>query len=198
MSLKLIAAILAPDDCLECGREGSIWCDGCLASAPQAKAVAQPHLDGLSAGTVFGGMAKEVIHALKYERRQSGAVPLARLIERALPHVDFDAVTAVPGSPARLRARGYSQAELIARELAGRLGLPFERLLVRLSSGSQVGFSRRQRQESVRDAFAALRASGRILLVDDVMTTGATLSECAKVLKEAGAETVWGVVAARD
>lgn len=199
MPLKQLLALIAPDECLGCNKEGSIWCGACLQAFELVSAdTALPQLAGLTAPARYGGVVKELVHGLKFERRQSAARPLAWLIARGLPSGRFDLVTAVPTPPARLRERGYNQAEQIARELARQLSLPYQPLLVRLNSSTQVGASRQQRIQQASSGFEAIcSVKGRILLVDDVVTTGATLAACAMALTTAGADSVWGAVAAQ-
>ncbi len=120
-----------------------------------------------------------------------------------LPHLErsrFDIVTSVPIVNRRRRQRGYNQAELIARHVARGLTLPYRRLLVRVRTTQQIGKSREERLVHVGGAFVAKGnvVGQRILICDDVITTSATLNECARVLCDAGAASVWGAAAARD
>jgi ComF family protein len=114
-----------------------------------------------------------------------------------------DIVVPVPLHISRKRERGYNQAELIARPLANRLGLPFHpRVLVRTKPRPpQLVLSRTEHWKSVRGAYATHKTSRvdnlRVLLVDDVLTTGATLDACARGLKRAGAKTVFGLTVGR-
>ena len=117
--------------------------------------------------------------------------------------ISVDAVVPVPLHPKRLRERGYNQAELLAREVAKTLDLPMEANAVeRVSHGPPQARSRalEERGASVQGAFEArARVDGRrILLVDDVCTTGATLDACAQALKAGGAACVWGLTFARE
>ena len=113
-----------------------------------------------------------------------------------------DSITWVPLSKRRLRTRGYDQAELIARELAGSMDLPCERLLVktvnnRAQSRTGGAEERRANAAGVYACPCPERVQGkRVLLVDDIITTGSTVSECARVLKEAGCEEVFAAAAA--
>jgi ComF family protein len=144
---------------------------------------------------------------LKY----GNVVPLGKWFARLLAALtasqsdDFaaDVVIPVPLERARLRERGYNQAELIAKPLAHLLGVPFRSyLLVRTRPRpNQLRLTRREHWETVRGAYATHKMAQvdklRVLLVDDVFTTGATLDACSRVLKEAGAARVVGLTVAR-
>ncbi len=128
---------------------------------------------------------------------------LASLIERQPLGFAADAVVPVPLDRGRLRERGYNQAELIAKPLARLLGIPFRSyLLVRTRPRpNQLRLTRRERWETVRGAYATHKTAQvdklRVLLVDDVFTTGATLDACSRALKGAGAARVVGLTVAR-
>jgi ComF family protein len=128
---------------------------------------------------------------------------LADLIRGAGEEFQADAVVPVPLHPDRRRERGYNQAELIARPLARRLGLKLGAyLLVRTKPRpAQLVLSRSEHWKSVRGAYATRQGVRvdklRVLLVDDVLTTGATLDACSRVLKKAGAAKVYGLTVAR-
>ena len=113
-----------------------------------------------------------------------------------------DVLTPVPLHPRRLRSRGYNQSALLAKELSKKLGLDMNQsLLIRPKNNQpQVSASRDERRENVQGSFRCDgRADGRtVILVDDVATTGSTLSACAAVLKSAGASSVWCLVLARE
>ncbi len=138
--------------------------------------------------------------ALKFQRQRAAAQVAATLIVAALPPgLRLDAVTAVPVAPARYRERGYNQSALIARFVARRLALPCRTLLVRANARHQLGRGRAERLEQIQGAFyAPARLNGeRLLIVDDVLTTGATLAECARSLRTAGSGPVWAATVAR-
>jgi competence protein ComFC len=128
---------------------------------------------------------------------------LAGLVGRQLEGFAADAVVPVPLDPGRLRERGYNQAELIAKPLARMLGIPFRSyLLVRTRPRpNRLRLTRRERWETVRGAYATHKMAQvdklRVLLVDDVFTTGATLDACSRALKGAGAARVVGLTVAR-
>lgn len=131
------------------------------------------------------------------------SVLLLSCIETHYTGVDFDAVAFVPLHPLKRRTRCYNQAQLLAARVARTLGLPlFPRVLVRVrDTGTQTHLTARERRDNMHDAFAARDEewiAGRcFLLIDDVMTTGATVDECSRVLVEAGAAGVYVVTVAR-
>lgn len=149
----------------------------------------------------YEGRMQDIIHALKYDRRQSIAPRLGALMRAAGAAMldDADGVVPVPLHPWREYRRGFNQAY----ELAIHLGPPVLRLLKRVRhTTSQIDLPRDRRLENVRDAFAIDRPEGvsppnKIVLVDDVATTGATLDSCARVLKAAGIREVRALTAAR-
>lgn len=131
------------------------------------------------------------------------AARLAEVLAAESKELAADVVVPVPLHPTRLRERGYNQAELIARPLARRLGLPMHSwLLMRTKPRPEKQkLSVHERWDSVRGAFAARPGSPvdnlSVLLVDDVMTTGATMDACARVLRRAGARRVIALAVAR-
>ena len=152
----------------------------------------------------YRGALERVLHAFKYERHDFFAAPLAGLIETTLRtrgDVTFDAVVPVPMHRSKLRRRGYNQAELLARAVARRLDVKWERTLLtkRGETPAQSKLARAARAANVRHAFAASpRAGGlSILLVDDVSTTGETIRACASELLRAGAARVCAAVVAK-
>jgi competence protein ComFC len=147
----------------------------------------------------YNGAVKELVLALKFHQLQSAAQVAAELLVEVVPGRPFDAVTSVPIAPSRYRERGYNQSELLAKLVARQLRLPYHAGLARTSSQHQLGLGRAGRLQSVQGAFYAIRtwADQRLLIVDDVVTTGATLEACARELQLAGAGEVWGLAVAR-
>ncbi len=148
----------------------------------------------------YEGPLRALLHALKYDGRRSLALPLARLMRQHCEHVfeSADLLVPVPLHRRRHRKRGFNQAE----ELARRLGLPVALVLRRTrATPSQTDLPAARRHANVRDAFALRRRARvgglRVVLVDDVCTTGATLEACARALRAAGAADVRAVTAAR-
>jgi ComF family protein len=147
----------------------------------------------------YDGRLKDIVHALKYDRRRSIAPRLAALMRTggAVLLRDADGVVPVPLHPRREYARGFNQAH----DLALHIGLPVLPLLKRIvHTTSQVELPADERHRNVRDAFALIdRPKGLsiLVLVDDVSTTGATLEACARVLRAAGVKEVRALTAAR-
>ncbi len=150
----------------------------------------------------YEGLLREWIHLYKYARIKTLARPLGDLLAEAVPRGEsFDAVVPVPLHWLRQWRRGFNQSEILARDLARRLGIPvISALHRRRSTLTQAGLSNTARRRNVAQAFGARRASianQRILLIDDVMTTGSTAAACARALKRAGAARVTLVTVAR-
>ena len=155
----------------------------------------------------FHGVARDALHAIKYQGEQRLADPLGRAIARrwAAVGVGAELITHVPVHEDRARRRGYDQAELIARRAADELRLPFVPLLTRARATiAQFDLDRRDRAHNVSAAFVVdgrvePTCRGRwILLIDDVVTTGATLAACAKALEAAGTLGVSAITVARE
>lgn len=147
---------------------------------------------------LYGGFAKELVHQLKFERTSSAAQEIAELMAQGFAVAPDLLVTHVPTATSRARMRGYDQAALIARGISTRLGLEYAPLLARSGQARQVGKNRKERLMQLQASFASIRPhtmQGRhIVLVDDVVTTGATLEVAAATLKSAGAAHVSAAV----
>lgn len=159
----------------------------------------------LTAAFYYEGAVKQAVGLLKFHQREEKAVYLgqqmAKAVSRDYAYVPLDVVACVPISKKRIRERGYNQSGLLARQVAQELGLALdETLLHKLhDTPTQRNFTVAQRRANVLNSYsvrqnAALRGK-RILLCDDVCTTGATLEECARVLAESGAAGVYCVTA---
>lgn len=171
---------------------------------------AKTNFDCARASWVFGGAPRSAIHRLKYRGKSALAARLVSALgqtvrsDATLNALPFDWVVPVPLHARREHRRGFNQSELLAHALAPELKVPFQNALKRTrATPPQVGLSAKERLENVRGAFALaprfqVVAGAHILLVDDVFTTGATLRECAVVLKEAGAQSVCAVTLARQ
>jgi ComF family protein len=148
-------------------------------------------------------VARDLVLGLKNHNDIWAAEVLGAMIARAILRTqnEFDLVTAIPTSPQRYHERGYNPAEHLAKVVASRLGLPYRVLLLRLSVAHQIGQTRSQRLKQIHGAFypksRRLVRTASILVIDDVLTTGATLEEAARVLRRSGARLVWGGAVAR-
>ncbi len=153
------------------------------------------------------GIVRDLVHQFKYGRQIHLRRPIASWLSATLddPRLQgrrFDMVVPVPLHPARKRERGFNQAELIAELLCASAALTMATPLERIRyTTTQTVFDRAERMENLRDAFRLRKKSDvrglRVLLIDDVLTTGSTLSECARVLKAGGAISVHAATAAR-
>jgi ComF family protein len=163
-------------------------------------------IDGVRSPFAFEGLVRRAVHQLKYGHFKALAAPLGRLLGEYLETepVAADVLVPVPLHSRRLRDRGYNQSALLAAEVGRRNGLPVVTdSLVRLRyTKAQVKTADAgERQRNLAGAFGcrdAKLAGKRVLLVDDVCTTGATLNSCAIALREAGAASVWGLALARE
>jgi len=166
-----------------------------------------PAFDGARSAVRYEGAAGMAIRAIKYQWATWLIPDLTGLLEACRQaHYDllrFDGVCYVPLHPVKRRERGFNQAALLAERLARRHRMPLYRGLLRRTrdTGSQTRLTAAQRASNVAGVFEVVRggrAMGqRLLLIDDVMTTGATVNECARVLKKAGAESVYVLTVAR-
>ena len=186
--------------CPRCGRELEQRRAGCGCQA-RLRSVAL-----LRSAAAYEGPLEQALHRFKYEGWRALAPALAGLMVDRLPCPIEGGESArllpVPLHRRRLRERGYNQSALLARELRRRWGLPDAagRLVRVRDTPPQVGLDRPTRRQNVAGAFdwdGALLGGGRILLVDDVATTGATLEACGRALKAAGAGRVEAVTVAR-
>ena len=150
------------------------------------------------------GWLRDAIRSFKYQGESARAEHLGELLVPLLVDLTpFDALVPVPLHPRRERRRGFNQARLLARAAAKQLDAPVENVLVRTrSTGQQVGLDAEARRANVRGAFAVEDGrtcrGGRFVLVDDVLTTGSTLGNCAETLAAAGAVWVGAVTLARE
>ncbi len=157
-------------------------------------------LDWCEAWGRYSGTLERVLHALKFERHDFLAEPLAAVLQETLRDAGFDAIVPVPMHWLRERRRGYNQAELLARALSRRIGVPTQLLLRKRRGGvAQSSLARDARARNVRDAFKATpKAKGkRVLIVDDICTTGETLRACARALVREEAARVCAVAIAK-
>ncbi|MEN2738023.1 phosphoribosyltransferase family protein [Microbacterium sp. X-17] len=189
-------AFVLPVECAGCGEPDTELCEACRAVL--VPTVVPRRLDSglvVHAGLVFDGVVARVVRALKEDGRTGLARTLAPALAAAADAAGrADAIVPIPSSRAAMRRRGYAVVELLTQ----RAGLPVDRLLLpdrRASDQRRLG--REARRVNVAGAFRGRPAAGiRVLLTDDVATTGATLDEAARTLREAGAEVLGAAVVA--
>lgn len=192
--------LIKTDICPECGKisEKAKYCPNC-------KKKLKTRLKGvLIAANYDSQPVKEMIHNLKYNGLIEISELLGELLYQKLMPLDLPdcLIVPVPLHRKRQNFRGFNQSELIARYIAKKLGLNFADCIRRVrDTKPQVALKREERRKNVVGSFYCNGDSiigKNIILVDDVTTTGATLSECAKALKEAGAKRIYGAVVARN
>lgn len=224
---QAVLEVIFPSRCVGCGTYGSFLCQSCQAALPRARPPRcpvcwqpqrqgdpcgrcreeRPAFQGARSPYLYQGAAREAVHALKYSYLSALAQPMAQLMARYVEEeeaIEADLVVAVPLYARRQRLRGYNQSVLLARELSRLCGLPLaERGLARRRNTPPQARSAdaEARKRNVADAFIAdgrWVEGRRVLLIDDVMTTGATVDACARALHEAGAASVWALSFARE
>ncbi|MBK8011516.1 MAG: ComF family protein [Deltaproteobacteria bacterium] len=188
----LISALFPPS-CAACGAlDSEPFCAICAQQNEWAPRFSLPEVEQVWAAFRYEGPVREAIHALKYGARPELGLRLGRAMARRLPFVG-EVIVPVPIAGHALGARGYNQARELARGLCGCVRP--RALMRRNRHQEQVGLDREARRRNIAGAFAAGPAAASVrgldvLLVDDVITTGATIEACTRVLKEAGAKGV--------
>ncbi|MEX0749026.1 MAG: phosphoribosyltransferase family protein [Candidatus Saccharimonadales bacterium] len=222
MFFKQILKLIAPHTCRRCGATGELVCRDCLPYLDNPRAETcyncnrlspsfrtcsrcrkQSQLYRVVVASQYDGLVKELIRYLKYENGIDATTPLARLLATKLVSLEqsYDVITWAPTTARSFRRRGYNQAAELARALARLMDLPCIETGYKAGRLRQVGADRKQRLIQVRGSIklrSTDRVKGlRVLLVDDVVTTGATLNECARLLRAGGAKRVDAVVVAK-
>lgn len=216
--------LLFPPTCLGCECTGALLCAHCAQSVlpvcpPLCARCGRPYATArstcslcssmrsnitLRAAAIYAEPLRDAVHQLKYGGAVALADPLSRYLvaaqSRQLADIVFDAVVPIPLHKERLAERGYNQAEVLARAFCNRAGLSIEPLWLarRRETRSQVGLTARQRRINVSNAFVAHANvhRKRLLLIDDVYTTGSTLVAAAEAALAAGAAAVYGLALA--
>ena len=214
-----------PPECVGCGRLGEVLCADCFKSLPlittgicpacgyprgNSKTCRgcdplRPHFTQLRSAAVYDGAVAKAITRLKYKSDlgigYAFSSILVDLVRRSGWHLDT--IIPMPLSAARLKSRGYNQAGILARPLALQLNLPMDDKSIKKirDTATQVQLGASDRQRNLSGAFLATGRSltgKHVLLVDDVITTGATINECAAAALAAGAKEVYGVSLGRS
>lgn len=210
---KFILDLVFPVECLACKREGDWLCSDCQIKLPSKSLEPVKKFDFMDGVWVVADYDNQVLsrllHLFKYnfvlDLSQYLADLLVNFLRQKIDNQEisnFDLIIAVPLSRRRKLWRGFNQAEILAQHLSLNFGWPtsVNILYRRYNTRPQVGLKAKARLRNVQGVFGVKNLSSlkntKVLLIDDVITTGATISECAKVLKHAGASEVWGLVLA--
>lgn len=214
-----IFSIIAPHLCLICDEEGFLVCEPCLESGATkaisicigCKRLARDGetckrckynfpIEATWAASDYDYLAREIIAGYKYDSKRAVGALISDQMLKVLPKFDC-IVTGVPTAPVRVRQRGFDHASRLAKSIATKRQLPYLALLRRTNNTHQVGSSRGQRAKQAEGLFSfSCRNSiqGKtILLIDDVITTGATVRSAARELRRAGAEKIYVLAFAR-
>lgn len=211
-ALAWLTDLLFPIYCISCKTEGSWLCQACFPKNTTLENYAveavegKSYLDGLTAFFRYGeNPASELLRMLKYRYITGVLAELRQLIVGVSGSAKLEdfIIMAVPLHPRRERERGFNQAEHIASLFSEKLGFPIHQYLFRkIYTKQQAKLSGEERRKNLSEAFVFRgdrnSVPKKVLLVDDVFTTGSTMQECAKVLKNSGVQTVWGMVLAKD
>lgn len=217
-----LLSLIAPMQCIGCNKEGLLvcaWCKpelidpvpqrcvGCMRQAEDARTCQKCRQTyqlpaHVWVRAVYDGPIKVLLHKLKFGRGASAAQPLADYLAEALPFLPRRTVIVpVPTAARRIRQRGYDQSTLIAKNVAQKTDTSHMALLERTSSARQVGAPRSVRKTQMASAFVVkgkkLAKNTPIVLVDDIYTTGGTLSACTVALKKAGYKNVDAAIVAQ-
>ncbi len=220
-----LLSVIAPHDCLGCRAEGSLLCSECRSTLPPAlRRCYRCHTPGSSfrtcsacyelapittllAASRYAGLSKEIVWKMKFARSRSAAIDIAQImvdrlgLANRLIHIPDLIIVHLPTATSRVRQRGYDQSALISRSLGASCGVPYRPLLRRSGHQEQIGASKVQREHQLSDAFWVPRPAAvkgkRIILIDDIVTTGATLDAAARTLLDAGAIRVDAIVSAQ-
>ena len=212
---NLIWELIFPTSCLGCDRAGQLVCPRCyqgISITSDALPVALPYLRGVFVATSLNQkLVEKIIYQFKYHLVKDLGLYLQQILTDFLSQkinnhylLDIDLIIPVPLSKKKFLSRGFNQSDILARGVSAKFGwvVLSDAVYRRHCLKSQVDLGYRERLKNVQGVFKVkernLIRGKKILIIDDVLTTGSTVSELAKVLKQAGAREVWGLVLARN
>lgn len=205
--------LILPKYCLFCGKEDDYLCQGCFNKTKDKPGIFFPKGNSCLKAILYSGdfrnpYLRELIHQFKYQNLSDlKDLLIERLIQtlESAPYLEEVILVPIPLFWRRKLKRGFNQAQILAEGLAKRQSKKVLNALSRVKDTlSQVGLKKKERSKNLKKAFQispafkAFIKNNTIILIDDVVTTGTTLMEAAKVLKKNGAKEVWGLVVARD
>lgn len=215
-----LLAFVAPYDCIACGSEGAVLCEFCRLehmSSPPSRCAGclrltsdyetcpkcRPRLRAshIWVASEYAGASRELTRKLKFAGVREAAIAMARSVQETTPYLDNFLVVPMPTITKHLRSGGFDHSKLLARRVAQYKRMNYLPALRRVGQTRQVGASRAMRQKQIEKTMYALpRANLKgadILLIDDVMTTGASIGEAVRALKAAGARKVYAAIFAQ-
>lgn len=216
ITLDKIMAFIAPHTCLFCCNQGLIMCGQCMSkiatnkplcygcgneimneeSCPQC--VNSKPINRLYYVTRYTDKYKDLLLHFKYFGAQEAGIIISKLMAKQLGSMYGFHITYIPTSPSRARTRGYDQSQLLAHKISVTIGIKFVKYLIRQTKTRQVGSNRFIRLDQAKNSYRVINvhhlSEAKIILVDDVMTTGATLEAAAKELLAGGASRVDAIV----
>lgn len=216
--INKLLQIVAPHHCYGCRQIGTLLCDNCkydiadesfdaciVCLSPSAAGICPGCRTSYDRAWFVGErtqVLEQLIDAFKFRRVRSASEPLADLLDARLPQLPQNTVVVpVPTLRQHVRQRGYDHCSLLARRLASLRGLRFDELVDRLGFDAQRGKNKKERLNQAKGSFICQRSldpEAAYLLVDDIVTTNATVRYAAAALKDAGAKRVWVAVVARQ
>jgi ComF family protein len=215
--IDTLISLVAPHLCYGCYKIGTLLCDNCkydiidepfsrcinclaLISTENCDNCQLPYSRAWCVGERTATL-QYLIGGFKFQNVYAAHEPLAGLLDQCISTLPKDTIIVpVPTAPAHIRERGYDHTLLIARAFAKKRRLKVRQVLRRVGTSKQRGVGRLQREQQAKAAFASMRLDPSVpyLLIDDVVTTGATLKYAAKALESAGASSIWAGVIARQ
>jgi len=219
--LTTIFKVIAPDECAMCGVQGTLLCAHCTAMAMSYVPSRCFHcmrptadyaqcdvcsdsfaVDSVWVCGVYRGQLKQLIHDYKFLHKRSAANDLARILDTILPVIDPKTIIAnVPTASSRIRERGFDHSALLAKTFAHKRGLVYLPCLARVGQTRQLGLGKSDRLQNIKGAvhckYDSRILNAQFLVLDDVITTGASMNEAAIVLKKVGAHKVNAAVIAQ-
>lgn len=221
LTLDNVLSLIAPHNCIICEQEGSLFCALCrydqLGTIPDrcymcqalskesvvcGKCRPKTSLRHVWVTADYEGVAKKIIKLFKFERAQAAFLPIAEEMSETLPYLRPETIiTFVPTATSRQRLRGYDHSELLARRIANIKRVKFVSLFERYGQTRQVGSTRQTRQTQAISMFrlksSNIAKATQIIIVDDILTTGASIESTARVLKKNGFKNISAIVFAQ-